>query len=255
MKDFSPDSTTQKPQTISPEKLKILLWDIDGTLLRSSVQGGYKKYFSATMQKIFGSSGTLDNIIPSGMTDTQIMCEALKNEGFSFEQIFERKDELLEVFKSEMTKVLADGGEPYEILSGAREILNETDKNPAFINALLTGNLSVAAEIKLRSVGLWHFFENAPNAFGEISHDRKDLATEAGKLFSRKYDFDFSPEQFIVIGDTPNDVICAKHFGAKCVTVLTGRNQTREILQKENPEFVIDDLNDTKKLIEIFENL
>ena len=126
---------------------------------------------------------------------------------------------------------------------------------PNFINALLTGNLSVAAEIKLRSVGLWQFFENAPNAFGEISHERNDLAIEAGNLFSQKYDFDFSPKQFIVIGDTPNDILCARHFGAKCVAVLTGRNQTREKLENEKPDIVIEDLNDTKKLLDIFSSL
>jgi phosphoglycolate phosphatase-like HAD superfamily hydrolase len=150
---------------------------------------------------------------------------------------------------------LAFGGEPYETLAGAKEILFETDKSPNFINALLTGNLSVAAEIKLRTVGLWHFFENAPNAFGEISHERKDLAIEAGNLFNRKYDYDFSPGQFIVIGDTPNDILCARHFGAKCVAVLTGRNQTKETLKKQNPDVIIDDLTDTKQLLEIFENL
>ena len=189
------------------------------------------------------------------MTDTQIMFEALKSEGFKSEQIFERTDELLKVFKAEMSKVLAENGEPYEVLSGAKEILTETAKQPNFINALLTGNLSVAAEIKLRSVGLWQFFENAPNAFGEISHERKDLAIEAGNLFRQKYDFDFSPEQFIVIGDTPNDILCARHFGAKCVAVLTGRNQTREKLEIENPDIVIDDLTDTKKLLHIFSRL
>lgn len=255
MKDFSPNFNSPNQQKISPEKLKILLWDIDGTLLRSTVQGGYKKYFAAAMLKVFGSAGTLDRIIPSGMTDTQIMFEALKSEGFKFEQIFERKDELLKIFKSEMIKVLAVGGEPYETLPGAREILLETNKNPLFVNALLTGNLSVAAEIKLRTVGLWQFFENAPNAFGEISHERKDLAVEAGNLSRQKYKFDLLPEQFIVIGDTPNDILCAKHFGAKCVAVLTGRNQTEEILKKENPDVIINDLTDTKKLLEIFGNL
>lgn len=255
MKDFVSNAQTKETKNSDLDKLKILLWDIDGTLMRSTVQGGYKKYFSATMQKVFGSSGTLDRIIPSGMTDTQIMFESLRNEGFTSAKIFERKDEILKTFKAEMTKVLSDGDEPYEVLNGAKEILTETDKNPHFINALLTGNLSVAAEIKLRSVNLWHFFENAPNAFGEISHERKDLAVEAGKLFNEAYDFEFSPKQFIVIGDTPNDVLCAKHFGAKCVSVLTGRNQTGENLAKENPEVLIEDLSDTEKLLQIFESL
>ena len=68
-------------------------------------------------------------------------------------------------------------------------------------------------------------------------------------------DFDFSPEQFIVIGDTPNDILCARHFGAKCIAVFTGRNQTREILENEKPDIVIDDLTETKKLLDIFSRL
>ncbi|HVE58725.1 MAG TPA: HAD hydrolase-like protein [Pyrinomonadaceae bacterium] len=240
---------------ISLSEVRILLWDIDGTLMRSTVQGGYRKYFTATMKKVFGHPGNLDEIIPSGMTDTQIIFEALRGEGFRAEQIFERKAELLQVFQSEMKKVLAENGEPYETLQGVHQILTETAKNPRFINALLTGNLSVAAEIKLSAVGLWHYFENAPNAFGEISHDRSDLAVEAGNLFKARYEFDFSPEQFIVIGDTPNDIFCARAFGAKVVAVATGRNQSSKSLAEHKPDVLLDDLSDTQKVLRLLETV
>lgn len=240
---------------IQNQNLRILLWDIDGTLMRSTVQGGYKKYFSATMEKVFGSAGNLDKITPSGMTDTQIMFEALRDDGITTEKILAEKENILKTFKVEMTAVLEKNGEPYEILQGAREILEETDKNPNFINALLTGNLSAAAEIKLKSVGLWQYFENSPNTFGEISHDRNDLAVEAGKLFGKKYNFDFSPQQFIVVGDTPNDILCARHFGAKCVAVLTGRNQTIEMLLSYNPDAVLENLADTAKVLHLLEKI
>jgi len=223
--------------------------------MRSTVQGGYRKYFTATMLEVFGKAGNLDAIIPSGMTDTQIIYESLRAEGFLPEQIFARKDELLRVFQKEMKKVLAENGEPYETLSGVREILGETAKNPRFINALLTGNLSVAAEIKLETVGLWHYFADQPNAFGEISHNRDDLAIEAGKLFNARYDFEFSSQQFVVIGDTPNDIACARAFGAKVLAVATGRNQSREKLLENKPDFLLDDLSDTQKVLNIFENI
>ena len=246
---------TNPESEIQNRNVRILLWDIDGTLMRSTVKGGYKKYFAATMQKVFGSAGNLDAITPSGMTDTQIIFEALKNEGFSPEDILERKMEILEVFKPEMKKVLVEDGEPFEILGGVKKILDETDKNPNFVNALLTGNLSVAAELKLRAVGIWNYFKDAPNVFGEISHERNDLAIEAGKLFGEKYDFQFKPEQFIVIGDTPNDIICARHFGAKCVAVLTGRNQTREKLSPHQPNIVLENLADTAKVLHLLKTL
>jgi phosphoglycolate phosphatase-like HAD superfamily hydrolase len=246
---------TQNELKIPFSELRLLLWDIDGTLMHSTVRGGYKKYFSATMQKIFGSAGKLDHLIPSGMTDTQIMYEALREEGFAPEHIFERKTELLEIFRDEMTTVLAQDGEPYERLAGAREILVETDKDPHFINALLTGNLSVAAEIKLKSVGLWHFFEKAPNAFGEISHNRADLATEAGKLFNKRYEFEFSPKQFIVVGDTPNDIKCARALGAKVIALGTGRGHSAEELLQYEPDYFLEDLRETRQVLKILQTL
>lgn len=223
--------------------------------MRSTVQGGYKKYFSATMEKVFGNAGKLDEIIPSGMTDTQIMFEALRHADFTPVQIFERKAEILRVFETEMKTVLAADGEPYEVLRGVREILAETAKDARFVNALLTGNLSVAAKIKLEAVGLWHYFAGAPNAFGEISHNRSDLGAAAGKLFNAHYDFDFSPDQFIVIGDTPNDIACARAFGAKVVAVATGRGLSREKLRENNPDHLLEDLSDTEKVFGVLQSL
>lgn len=249
------DSQKQLNSKTELENLRILLWDIDGTLMRSTVRGGYLKYFSATMRKVFGSAGTLAEIVPSGMTDTQIMYEALRGENFTPAQILARKAEVLEIFRAEMTEVLADAGEPYETLAGVREILTETAKNPLFVNALLTGNLSVAAQIKLESVGLWRYFASAPNAFGEISHDRRELAHKAGKLFAEKYSHKFKPEQFVVVGDTPNDIDCARAFGAKVVAVATGRNQSREILTANNPDYLLDDLSDTANVLKILSEI
>jgi phosphoglycolate phosphatase len=245
-----------KDQIPNPQsQIRILLWDIDGTLMRSTVRGGYLKYFAATMRKVYGSAGKLDEIVPSGMTDTQIIYESLHGENFTPEQVFSETETLLKTFKSEMTKVLAEDGEPFEMLKGVREILDKTDKNPIFINALLTGNLSVAAEIKLKTVGLWHYFADAPNAFGEISHNRADLAIEAGRLFNEKYEFDFNPQQFIVIGDTPNDIAAARNFGAKVICVETGRGVRREDLESLKPDALVEDLSDTKKVLELLKSL
>jgi phosphoglycolate phosphatase-like HAD superfamily hydrolase len=254
MRDFSPQPNAGKT-TVEPENLKILLWDIDGTLMRSTVKGAYREYFARTMEKVFGGAGKLNEIMPSGMTDTQIIYESLREEGFTPERIFAKKEILLEIFKSEMLAALEKGGEPYEVLSGVRKILDETAKNPRFVNALLTGNLSVAAEIKLKSVGLWHYFENAPNVFGETSHDRRHLAAAAGRLFGDFYKFDFKPEQFIVIGDTPNDIACARAFNARAVIVATGRNHSPQELAAFEPDVLLEDLRDTKKVLEVLENL
>ena len=250
--------TTQSPDLenkVSLEKIRILLWDIDGTLMRSARYGEYKKYFAPAMEKVYGSCGRLERIMPSGMTDTQIIYESLRDEGFTPEQIFAEKENLLKIFKEEMARFVAANNDCYIVLEGVPEILAETDKNPLFINSLLTGNLSVAAEIKLKSVKLWQYFENSINAFGEISHDRRDLAIESGRLFNELYQFDFRPEQFIVIGDTPNDIAAARAFGAKCAVVATGKKHPREELISYQPDIIVDDLADTRKIVRIFHTL
>jgi phosphoglycolate phosphatase len=248
--------TIQNPKSkIQNQSVRILLWDIDGTLMRSTRNGAYKEYFASTMEKVYGSRGNLDKISASGMTDTQIMLEALRDEGFTPEKILGAKDDLLKIFREEMQIVHNRSENHYEVLEGVREILEETARNPRFINALLTGNLSCAAEIKLQTVGLWKYFENKPNAFGEISHDRREVARRAGKLFSEFYDFNFNPEQFIVIGDTPNDIACARALGAKAVAVATGKNHPKEELSEHNPDVLLDNLKDTKEILEIFKRL
>jgi phosphoglycolate phosphatase len=83
----------------------------------------------------------------------------------------------------------------------------------------------------------------------------RELAREAGKLFNERYDYNFKPEQFIVIGDTPNDIDCARAFGAKVVAVATGKNQTKEKLIEHAPDIVIEDLTDTSEILRILNNL
>jgi phosphoglycolate phosphatase-like HAD superfamily hydrolase len=248
--------TIQNPHfKVRNQDLRILLWDIDGTLMRSTVNGAYIEYFARTMEKVYGSAGDLEKITASGMTDTQIMLEALSDEGFTPEKILGERENLLKIFREEMLRVHRRGENHYRVLDGVREILEETDRHPLFVNALLTGNLSCAAEIKLNSVGLWKYFEGRPNAFGEISHERSELAREAGKLFAEAYDFAFRPEQFVVIGDTPNDIGCARAFGAKAVAVATGKNHPKEELIQYEPDALLEDLKNTSEVLRILSNI
>jgi phosphoglycolate phosphatase-like HAD superfamily hydrolase len=86
---------------------------------------------------------------------------------------------------------------------------------------LLTGNIEPAAHLKVESVGLAEFF-TLPGAFGDESFDRRDLPAKAAQRINEHLGVRLEPEQFIVIGDTPNDVACARHFGARVIAVATG---------------------------------
>jgi phosphoglycolate phosphatase-like HAD superfamily hydrolase len=234
---------------------RILLWDIDGTMTFSTRPGTYKEYFRAALERVYGSAGDIDNVPASGMTDTQITYEALRGEGFTVTDIFARLDDLLKVFHEEMSRVVASSDDPYGVFPGVREALAAAHDHPLLLNSLLTGNLSCAAEIKLRHVDLWKYFEFVPHTFGEISHDRRDLAHEAGKRINEFLGAEVKPAQFIVIGDTPNDIDCARAFGARSVAIATGRNHSAEELSSHKPDLVLNDLTDTKEVIRVFETI
>src|ERR1044071_9018714 len=73
--------------SVASSDLRILLWDIDGTLIRSLRVGGYKLYTIPVLEEIFGTSGQLGTMRVSGMTDLQIIAEALREEGFTHDDI------------------------------------------------------------------------------------------------------------------------------------------------------------------------
>lgn len=238
------------------EKLRILLWDIDGTLLIARGGGAYKDYFAPAMERVYGSSGILRGQLKvSGMTDLQIAFESLQPEGFSVEQIYGKCDEFCQAIGEEIERVCAPEENRFVALPGVREILEATHENPLFVNALLTGNLPVAALFKLKFVGLDKFFDFSLGAFGNESHRRIDLPAVAARNISAKFDYEFAPSQFIVIGDTPNDIACARHFGAKAVAVATGRNYPAESLIPHKPDYLFQNLTDTTKVLQVLETL
>src|SRR3954465_7679773 len=143
--------------------LRILLWDIDGTLLRSRRPESFKDYTIPLLERVFGTAGRLVGMRVSGMTDLQIIGEALSDEGITRAYIRSRLDEVRSIYLEEMLRV-ATGEEQFELLPGVEDALRVADENPRFHNALLTGNMEPAARLKLRLVNLDRYF-SLPGAF------------------------------------------------------------------------------------------
>jgi phosphoglycolate phosphatase-like HAD superfamily hydrolase len=223
--------------------LRILLWDIDGTLIHSRRRGAFKDYTIPMLEEVFGTAGRLPQMVVAGMTDLQIVAEALKDEGFTNEHIFERLDHLRESYMRAMRKFTANGAEMFEVLPGVRETLQAVADHPRYRSALLTGNIAPAADLKMKLVGLAEFFD-LPGAFGDESHDRRDLPGFAAERIREQLQIDLAPEQFIVIGDTPNDIECARHFGARSLAVATGRLYGIDEIRACNPDAFLPDLSD-----------
>ena len=229
--------------------MRILLWDIDGTLIRSVKTGAYKDYTIPVLEEVFGTAGRLAEMHVSGMTDLQIVFEALSDAGITQEEILARAEVLVSRLTEEARRVTGNGVKFFEVLPGVRETLEALAAHPRYESALVTGNMKPMAELKMEMVGLDHFF-TLPGAFGDESHNRRDLPARAAERIRQHLKMDLRPEQFIVIGDTPNDIDCAQHFGARAVAVGTGRFYSREEILACEPDALLPDLVDTRLVLE-----
>src|ERR1041385_2960082 len=229
--------------SINNSDLRILLWDLDGTLVRGRRLGSFKDYTVPMLQTVFGTAGRLPELVVSGMTDLQIVEEALRSEGITREHISSRKTQLKESYIREMKRAVSDGAHVIETMPGAHEVLRAVDEHPRYRSALLTGNIEPAAHLKVEVAGIARFF-TLPGAFGDESFDARSLPAKAVERINRHLGHDFSPEQFIVIGDTPNDVACARHFGTRVIGVATGRIHAVEELRACRPDALLPNLVD-----------
>jgi phosphoglycolate phosphatase len=244
-------SRSQPSDTLS---LRILLWDLDGTLVRGRRFGAFKDYTVPMLEAVFGTAGCLHDLVVNGMTDLQIVEEALRTEGITREHINARRDELLECYMDEMKRATGNGQQTLEAMPGAREVLKAVNEHPRYASALLTGNIEPAAHLKVKLTGLDGFFP-LPGAFGNESFDRRDLPAIAARRINEHLGAQLQAEQFIIIGDTPNDIACARHFGARVVAVATGRVHSAEELRAHEPDALLADLLDVELLIKTLDSL
>jgi phosphoglycolate phosphatase-like HAD superfamily hydrolase len=234
--------------------LRILLWDIDGTLIRSVRTEAFKDYTIPVLEAVFGTAGQLPEMRVSGMTDLQIVAEALREEGFTHEHIRERIDHLRERYMEELQKATGNGQQFFSLLPGVREVLETLSTQHRYRSALMTGNIEPAAHLKMKLVGLSQFF-TLPGAFGDESHDRRDLPALAAARIRRHLNAALEPHQFIVIGDTPNDIACARHFGARVLAVATGRLYQASDLRDCHPDVLLSDLSNVHEVLQALASL
>jgi len=234
--------------------MRILLWDIDGTLMRSTRTGAYKDYTIPVLEEVFGTAGRLSDMHVSGMTDLQIIFEALAESGVSQEQILDKVDLLSRRLTEEARRATGNGVQFFQLLPGVRETLAVLHAHPRYQSALLTGNIKPMAQLKMELMGLEHFF-TLPGAFGEESHVRRDLPALAAARIRNYLGVDLPPEHFIVIGDTPNDIDCARYFGARAIAVRTGRHYSDEEIINAEPDAILPDLSKPELVLSTLEKL
>ncbi len=202
-----------------------LLFDIDGTLIRSGGAG-----FDAmriAMSQMF-EINEIPEVEVHGRTDRGIVGEIFEKASLDYDQ---HGVEFSQRYWQHLPQTLAasDG----EVLPGVVELLADLRTIPTFALGLLTGNAKRAAEIKLTHFGLDSFFDFG--GFGDDFACRNEVAQSVLEAARSHLGHRFDPHNVWVIGDTIHDIRCARSIGSKVITVETG-GATPEQLKTAEPD-------------------
>ena len=224
--------------------MKVVLFDIDGTLLHSN--GFSKDAFFSALSETFDVDFNPGNIPWGWLTDKGVAEYGLKQIGIEQELIDEKLPQAFELLGEKWANQasLAD----LVVYPDATWLVDELSHSADYELAVLTANCQQGAEHKLRLAGLDRYF-NFLVAGSDIPQ-RNDLPEVALEKAQRAFGKSFSGADFIVIGDTPADVSCAKAWGMQAVAVATGRYSVEE-LEKCSADLVLDSLRPSQALYDL----
>src|SRR2546430_16611410 len=181
---------------------RLLLFDIDGTLIHSG--GAGVQALIRAFKERFGIDDDVSDIEIAGMTDSGIVLSILKKHKIpvTHENVSAFLDSYVHFLSLELPRRKG------KLLPGVLQLLEKLKSRPHVVLALLTGNVSRGARLKLEHYGVWHFFEFG--AFADDHRDRNQLGRFARARAKEKHDREFAASEIDVIGDTPRDIACGR---------------------------------------------
>ena len=229
--------------------MKIILWDIDGTLVRSN---GGRVAVNAFLRALCLSC-QLEHELPypydsAGKTDPQIALEILAAASMTESRASQALEAFAEHYLTELKRQQQALITDLRVLPGVTEIL-EVLTQRGVVQSLLTGNLEPVARFKLVCAGLDQYLDFDLGAYGSDNADRSSLVPIVRERVRRRLGPDASQADIVVVGDTPRDIACARAGGARAVAVATG-NFTKHELEAHRPDVLLDDLTDTHAVVE-----
>jgi phosphoglycolate phosphatase len=214
--------------------VRLVLFDIDGTLIQSG--GAGERAFAQVARSVFNVAEGTRGLSFAGRTDGSIVREMFARHGIAetaenFQRFFDAYvfwlDELLPKIGGRVLPRV------HEWIAELREM-----QDPPLLG-LLTGNIRLGAQIKLKHYGLWDYF--VTGGFSDDNENRCQIAAIARDRGSRLLGSELKGEQVLVIGDTPHDIECGQSIGARVLAVGTGSHK-HEDLRRYNPTWFVPSL-------------
>jgi phosphoglycolate phosphatase-like HAD superfamily hydrolase len=196
--------------------MRVILFDIDGTLiLKQSTDANERERFRRAIYDEVGRYPPTEPWRYDGMVDPQICRLLLIDAGLGenavaehFPRVIERVGQIY--LAMEKRPMLSDG---------VAELLKIVSTSTDHKLGVLTGNLSVVAEEKLRLTDIRAYF--GETFYSDGYFDRSGLVRAAVQTCAKKYGLRDN-RAVTIIGDTPRDMEAAKSNGAKAIAVASG---------------------------------
>ncbi len=216
----------------------LLLFDIDGTLLRRA-GGHHRQALVDAVRAVTGLETTTEGVPVHGMLDPDILTAMLSRAGLDPESITAAMPAILENAQRIYEAICPDLRS--KTCPGVKRLLQQLEIHRVPC-VLVTGNLTRIAWRKLGNAGLARFF--VFGSFAGTADTRSALARNAIKL-ARKRGLLKTWTQVWLIGDAPQDVMAARHNQIRGIAVHTGVSGPRD-LGKLRPYKLVKDLTKLK---------
>jgi phosphoglycolate phosphatase-like HAD superfamily hydrolase len=214
--------------------VRVVLFDIDGTLIRTG--GAGVRAFERTGENLFHIVDGVRQMRFAGRTDPSLVREffglhQIEPTSTHFQRFFDHYVFVLDHLLRELSGHVCPG--VGDFIAGLANLPQ------APLLGLLTGNIRLGAEIKLRHFGLWECF--ATGAFGDDHEDRNQLADLAQRRAGQTLGCALPGDEILVVGDTPRDIECGRAIGARVLAVGTGGARLDE-LRAHRPDWLVETL-------------
>ena len=219
---------------------RLLLFDIDGTLMHTV--GAGRSALGFAMDEIYGETGDIDGFDFQGRTDPEIVRTLLRTAGFPDTRIDAGMARLWDLYCERLERELEARRGVLSLCPGVPGLLDRLVDDRRVQLGLVTGNVEAGAWRKLRAGGVDEAF--GFGAFGSDSESRDELPPLAIRRAMDVTGVEYAAEEVVVIGDTPQDVRCARASGLRALAVATGGFTLAELSEHE-PDAVLSDLADT----------
>src|SRR5262245_42025104 len=124
--------------------MRLLLFDIDGTLLHSP--GAGRRAVKPALERVYGTVGAIDRYDLGGKTDQRIVFDVLEAAGLSREAVRERLDEFFDIYARGLDEEIGDGRHVLT-LPGVASLIARLHGTQGALLGLLTGNIEEGARI------------------------------------------------------------------------------------------------------------